>query len=190
MARSRVRASSSPAGGRGFLSLSFFSIRGRGERRKGRRRDKKNDALAANERTKFPECKRGTARSACALADCSTPRIDLSIVFERRRWRLPQTFVYKYEYRSSYRRLERLNAPHSSFHAPLCPTFLSPPPPQLIPLLDSCLLQIPTWGFNFVAMIRRTIRDGKIIIYEWVCCEYENIVDREKIDFCVFLVSF
>lgn len=39
-------------------------------------------------------------------------------------------------------------------------------------------------------MIRRTIRDGKIIIYEWVCCEYENIVDREKIDFCVFLVSF
>lgn len=29
-------------------------------------------------------------------------------------------------------------------------------------------------------MIRRTIRDGKIIIYEWVCCEYENIVDREK----------
>lgn len=131
-----------------FLSL-FFSIRGRGERRKGRRRDKKNDALAANERTKFPECKRGTARSACALADCSTPRIDLSIVFEPRRWRLPQTFVYKCEYRSSYRRLERLNAPHSSFHAPLCPTFLSPPPPRLIPLLDSCLVANSNVGFQF-----------------------------------------
>lgn len=124
------------------LSLSFFPLEAE-KRRRGGGGIKKNDALAArhtNERTKFPECKRGTARSACALADCSAPRIDLSIVFERRRPRLPQTFVYKCEYRSSYRRLERLNAPHSTLH--YARLFSLPlPPPRLIPLLDSCLFR-------------------------------------------------
>lgn len=154
MAGSRVRASSSsPAGGRAFLflSLSFFPLEAE-KRRGGGGGIKKNDALAArhtNERTKFPECKRGTARSACALADCSAPRIDLSIVFERRRPRLPQTFVYKCEYRSSYRRLERLNAPHSTLH--YARLFSLPlPPPRLIPLLDSCLFRANSnVGFQF-----------------------------------------
>lgn len=133
------------------LSLSFFPLEAE-KRRGGGGGIKKNDALAArhtNERTKFPECKRGTARSACALADCSAPRIDLSIVFERRRPRLPQTFVYKCEYRSSYRRLERLNAPHSTLH--YARLFSLPlPPPRLIPLLDSCLFRANSnVGFQF-----------------------------------------
>lgn len=65
------------------------------------------------ERTKFLERASVTLLALSARLR-TAPRIDLSIVFERRR--LPQTFVYKREYRSSYRRLERLNAPRSTLH--------------------------------------------------------------------------
>lgn len=79
---SRLRS----AGGR---RLSIFH-RGRGE---------KKEKLAVLPAARTVSL-RGTGR---ALAD--SPRIDLSIVFARRRWRLPQTFVYKREYRSLYRQV-------------------------------------------------------------------------------------
>lgn len=52
-----------------FFSL-FPSIGGRGEKKGGEEesKGKKNDALVRT--TKFLERERGTARSACALADC------------------------------------------------------------------------------------------------------------------------
>lgn len=143
------------APGRSCFSFSlslFFPLERQGRKKKGRRRDKKKKWRVGRAiRTKFPECKRGTARSACALADCSTPRIDLSIVFERRRWRLPQTFVYKCEYRSSYRRLERLNAPHSSVPRSIMFDFslsLSPSP-SINPSFGFVPLANSNVGFQF-----------------------------------------
>lgn len=98
------------------FSPFFLPLEGGEKRKEGKRKVKEKKMMRWYERSFSSASVALLARPARSR---TAPRIDLSIVFERRRWRLPQTFVYKREYRSSYRRLERLNelhTPRSTLH--------------------------------------------------------------------------